>query len=58
MGANGPRSDERDKFDSEPVDTQGMRAEDFPVLSFKALLTKLKMKWCSYYVFYVRARNL
>lgn len=40
----------RDTFDIEPKDTQTMNPANCPPLSFKALLTKLKLKWCSHYV--------
>lgn len=47
----------RDTFDVEPKDTQTMNPENCPPLSFKALLTKLKLKWCSHYVKTISLRN-
>ena len=35
----------KEYFNSEPCDTGTLNPEDFPSLSFKALLTKLKLKW-------------
>lgn len=48
IGASNPK--QRDKFDEEPADTSKLSISDYPVLTFKALLTKMRLKRCGFYV--------
>jgi hypothetical protein len=50
MGVTQGRLRGKDNFDIEPSDTLTLDPSSFPTLSFKALLTKLKLKWCARYV--------
>lgn len=44
MATKGPR------FDEVPTDTTGLDSNQYPMLSFHTLLTKIKLKRCSSYV--------
>lgn len=52
IGSTSRHATLRDNFDVEPSDTATMSPEGFPLLNFKALLTKLKIKWCKGYVLF------
>lgn len=57
MGMSQGRLGTKDSFDIEPADTFNLDPSNFPTLSFKALLTKLKLKWCGRYVPFSLLRN-
>lgn len=57
MGMSQGRFGGKDSFDIEPADTLTLDPGSFPTLSFKALLTKLKLKWCARYVRITSGRN-
>lgn len=47
------RYDSKDKYNAEPTDTSTLDPQSYPVLNLKTLLTKLKLKRCSYYVLFL-----
>lgn len=58
LGSSSPQLNSKQAFDIEPTDTATLNPDNYAPLSFKALLTKLKLKWCSYYVIPDLSRNM
>lgn len=47
---NARQHDPGPRFDEVPSDPSGLEGNQYPLLSFKTLLTKIKLKRCASYV--------
>ena len=53
MSSNSTPLQTKHQYDTEPTDTSQLDPSFYPLLNFKALLTKLKLKRCSSYVLFL-----